>query len=170
MIETLTIITLCVLFLIFFRPGKTPPLESQLVIERPGRYKITLAPKLNLAQPFIEAIIDRLAKSNVSTQQGSTMQFFAVSDRQVATAHGDAYLLAIIVREGMIHFVGVQPTSGDPAKHLETIKANAKDLLKDLPVGDERSKVLEDSLLGAIREVSEERGIVVDQLKDQTDI
>ena len=169
MIETLTLITLCVLFLIFFRPGKTPPLESQLVIERPGQYKITLAPKLNLAQPFIEAIIDRLAKSGVSTQHGNARQFFAVGDRQVATAHGDVCLLAIIVREGMIHFIGVQPASGDAAKHLETIKANAKDLLKDFPASDERSKALEDSLLGAIREVSGERGIVVDQLQDQAD-
>ncbi len=170
MIETLTIITLCVLFLIFFRPGKTPPLENQLVIERPGQYKITLAPKLNVAQPFIEAIIDRLAKSNVSTQHVSARQFFAVSDRQVATAHGDVYLLAIIVRDGMIYFVGVQPASGDPATHLETIKTNAQDLLKDFPVSDERSKVLEDSLFVAIREVSGERGIVVDQLQDRADM
>ena len=65
MIETLTLITLCVLFLIFFRPGKTPPLESQLVIERPGQYKITLVPQLNLAQRFIEALIVRLAKSGI---------------------------------------------------------------------------------------------------------
>ncbi|OIR02295.1 hypothetical protein GALL_156670 [mine drainage metagenome] len=170
MIETLTLITLGVLFLVFFRPGKTPPLESQLVIERPGQYKITLAPKLNLAQPFIEAIIDRLAKSNVSTQHGSARQFFAVSDRQVATAHGDVYLLAIIVRGGMIHFVGSQPVSGGPANYLETIKTNAKDLLEDFPVSDERSKALEDSLFGAIREASGERGIVVEQLKDQADI
>lgn len=170
MIETLTLITLCVLFLIFFRPGKTPPLESQLVIDRPGQYKITLAPKLNLAQPFIEAIIDRLAKSNVSTQQGSVRQFFAVSDRQVATTHGDVYLLAIIVRGGMIHFVGAQPASGGPANYLETIKTNAKDLLEDFPVSDERSKALENYLFGAVQEASGERGIVVDQLKDQADI
>lgn len=52
MIETLTIITLSVLFLIFFRPGKTPPLDNPMVIERPGKYHVTLAPQLNLAQPF----------------------------------------------------------------------------------------------------------------------
>jgi len=56
MIETITIITLSVLFLIFFRPGKTPPLNNPLVIERPDHYHMTLPPQLNLAQPFIEAV------------------------------------------------------------------------------------------------------------------
>ncbi len=166
MIETLTLITLAVLFLVFFRPGKTPPLENQLVIERPGQYKITLAPKLNLAQPFIEAIIDRLLKLNVSTQHGSAMQFFAVNDRQVATANGDVYLLAIIVREGMIYFVGAQPEAGDPANYLATIKTNAKDLLTGFPSADANSKELEEGLFSAIQEASRERGIVVDLLKD----
>jgi hypothetical protein len=166
MIETLTLITLAVLFLVFFRPGKTPPLENQLVIERPGQYKITLAPKLNLAQPFIEAIIDRLVKLNVSTRQGSAMQFFAVNDRQVATANGDVYLLAIIVREGMIYFLGAQPESAIPANYLATIKANTKDLLAGFPSADGDSKELEDGLFRAIQEASRERGIAVDLLKD----
>lgn len=164
MIETLTLITLAVLFLVFFRPGKTPPLENQLVIERPGQYKITLAPKLNLAQPLIEAVIDRLAKSGVSTQHGSASQFFAVKDRQVVS--GDIYLLAIIVRDGMIYFFGVQPESGNPANYLETIKAGANELLKDFPAGDDHSRALEDSLSGAIQEVSGEREIVADPLND----
>ncbi len=165
MIETLTLLTLCVLFLVFFRPGKTPPLENQLVIDRPGKYKITLAPKLNLAQPFIEAIVDRLAKSNISTQQGSAAQFIAVSDKQVATTHGGAYLLAIIVREGMIYFYGVQTASGNPANYLETIKIGAKDMLENFPASDERSQALEENLLAATLDVAAERGIVVDPLR-----
>jgi hypothetical protein len=166
MIETLTLITLCVLFLIFFRPGKTPRLESQLVIERPGQYRITLAPKLNLAQPFIEGIVERLAKSGVSTRNGSAMQFFAVNDAQVATANGGVYLLAIIVREGMIYFVGAQPEAADPANYLATIKAGAKDLLAGFPSADGNSKEIEDGLFSAVQEASRERGIAVDLLKD----
>ena len=63
MIEFTTIVTLAILFLIFFRPGKTPPLENPLVIERPGQYHMTLAPQLNLAQPFIEEVASRLGSA-----------------------------------------------------------------------------------------------------------
>lgn len=166
MIETLTIITLAFLFLVFFRPGKTPPLENQLVIERPGKYKITLAPKLNIAQPFIEAVIDRLLKLNVSTQHGSAMQYFVVSDKQVATNSGDVYLLAIIIREGMLYFLAEKPLSGNPGNYLETIKTSAKDLLADFPVSEERSETLEENIVIAIQQVSQERGIVVDLLPE----
>jgi hypothetical protein len=165
MIETLTLITLCVLFLVFFRPGKTPPLQNQLVIERPGQYKIILAPKLNLAQPFIEAIIVRF-KLNASAQHGNARQFFAVSDRQVSTANGAVYLLAIIVREGKIYFMAVQPASANRANYLETIKAGATDLLTGFPDSDENSKALEEDLFNAVQEASRERGIAVELLKD----
>lgn len=166
MIETLTVVTLGILFLVYFRPGKTPPLENQLVIERPGKYKITLAPKLNLAQPFIEAVIDRFVKLNVSTQHCSAIQYFAVRDNQVATNNGAVYLLAIIVREGMLYFLAEHPISSNPGNCLETIKTYAKELLADFPVSDERSKTLGESIVAAIQEVSQERGIAVDLLSE----
>lgn len=49
MMETLILITLPLLFLIYFRPGKTPPLDNPLVINRTGRHQSTLSPQLNLA-------------------------------------------------------------------------------------------------------------------------
>ncbi len=166
MIETLTVITLGILFLVYFRPGKTPPLENQLVIERPGKYKIILAPRLNLAQPFIEAIIDRLDKLNVSTKHGCAIQCFAVSDKQVAASHGDVYLLAVIVREGMLYFLAEQPFSDNPGNYLETIKTYANDFLVDFPVSDERSKTLGENIAILIHEVSQERDIAIDLLSE----
>lgn len=166
MIETLTLITLCVLFLVFFRPGKTPPLDSPLVIERPGKYKMTLAPKLNLAQPFIEGISGRLDKLNLSAQQGNAMQYFSISDKQVASNKSDVYLLAIIMREGMLYFMAEQPISNNPANYLETIKTFAKDALADFPGGDERSKMLGDNIANAVQETSLERGIVAEVLSE----
>lgn len=166
MIETLTVVTLGILFLVYFRPGKTPPLENQLVIERPGKYKIILAPRLNLAQPFIEAVIDRLVTLNVSTQHSSAIQYFAVSDKQVATNNGDAYLLAIIVREGMLYFLAEQPLSGNPGNYLETIRTFANDLLVDFPVSVERSKTFGEHIVSVIQEVSLERSVIVDVLSE----
>lgn len=166
MIETLTLITLCVLFLVFFRPGKTPPLDSPLVIERPGKYKMKLAPKLNLAQPFIEAISGRLDKLNISAQQGNALQCFTISDKQVATNKSDVYLLAIIMREGMLYFMAEQPISNNPGNYLETIKTFAKDALADYPGSDERSKMLGDNIVNAVQEASLERGIVAEILSE----
>ncbi len=165
MIETLTLITLCVLFLVFFRPGKTPPLNSPLVIERPGKYKMTLAPKLNLAQPFIEAISGRLDKLNISAQHGNALQCFSISDKQVANK-SDVYLLAIIMREGMLYFMAEQPISNNPGNYLETIKTFAKDVLADFPSSDERSKMLGDDIVNAVQEASLERGIVAEILSE----
>ena len=102
-IETLTLITISILLLIYFRPGKTPKLDNPLVINRTGHYQATLAPQLNLAQPFIEAIVQQLV-SDDEAQMDSTTQIFEVYDKQV-TAHGQKfYLLAISQREGMLYF------------------------------------------------------------------
>lgn len=129
MIETLTIITLSVLFLIFFRPGKTPPLNNPLVIERPDQYHMTLMPQLNLAQPFIEAIAAQIGKSSDSTQYSAT-QYFEVRDKQV-TAHGhDCYLLAITRCNGILYFQAASPQSDDPNSHLHTIHKFADAVLK----------------------------------------
>lgn len=164
MIETLTVVTLCVLYLVYFRPGKTPPLENQLVIERPGIYKITFAPKLNIAQPFIEAVIDRIIKLSASAQHGSAVQYFAVTDKQVTKNKSNVYLLAVVMREGMLYLFAEHPFSGDPGCYFETIKTFANDLLTDFPAGDKRSKALEENIVVAIREVSQERGITVELL------
>lgn len=108
MIETLTLITISILLLIYFRPGKTPKLDNPLVINRTGRYQATLAPQLNLAQPFIEAIAEQLGSIS-DTKQDIASQIFEVYDKQV-TSHGQKfYLLAISQRDGMLYFDASSP-------------------------------------------------------------
>lgn len=140
MIETATLITLCMLYLIFFRPGKTPPLENPLVIERPGQYRLTLAPQLNLAQPFAEAIA--IAVSELEIGGGRT---FKVCDKQVE-AHGcDFYLLSIARRDGMILIGADRP----------------------LPEMDYRTvDVQEDALAEVALHEAKHRGIKISQLAD----
>lgn len=121
MIEFTTLVTLCVLYLVFFRPGKTPPLESPLVIERAGKYQLTLAPQLNLAQPYLEAIAARVGMAEEPLPDSAT-QYFEVQDSQVK-AHGlNFYLLAITRRNGMLYFQAARPASRDEAGHLQTIR------------------------------------------------
>lgn len=100
MIETLTLTTLCVLYLIFFRPGKTPMLDNPLVIDRLGQYRISIAPQLNLAQPFVEAVGKRLA---ADTRARSTTQecSFAIFDKQAVPREQDFYWLVVSIRNGI---------------------------------------------------------------------
>jgi hypothetical protein len=139
MIETATLITLCMLYLIFFRPGKTPPLENPLVIERPGQYQLTLAPQLNLAQPFAEAIAN--AVSELQMGDGHT---FKVCDNQVESHGCHFYLLRIGRRDGMICIQADRPM---------------------LPEADYRTAdVQEDKLTELVLREAKHRGIQISRL------
>ena len=59
MIELIILVILIALIVLAIRSGKSAALENPLIIERAGQYHITLAPQLNLAQSFIEAIAPR---------------------------------------------------------------------------------------------------------------
>jgi hypothetical protein len=73
----LTILTLLVIAII--RPGKTPPLDNLLTIQRPGQHHMTLAPQLNLAQPLLETISKEIRK-HVQPQENSATQCFEARD------------------------------------------------------------------------------------------
>jgi|APCry1669189101_1035198.scaffolds.fasta_scaffold00558_4 hypothetical protein len=162
MIETATLITLCMLGLIFFRPGKTPPLENPLVIERAGQYHLTLEPRLNLAQPFIEAVAAQLASSAV---QNTATIFFEVRDKQV-TAHGyDFYLLAITRRNGLWFFQAVRPASGEPSGQFKTVSEFSSAVLARFPLENEVMAGGEE-VVAAVQSVALARGVQVKRLLD----
>jgi hypothetical protein len=157
MIETATLITLCMLYLIFFRPGKTPPLENPLVIERAGQYHLTLEPRLNLAQPLIEAIIVQL--DTVPAKNTATM-CFEVRDKQVL-AHGfDFYLLAITRRNGLWFFQAVRPASGEPSGQFKTVREFSSAVLARYPLENETMAGGED-VVAAVQSVALSRGVQV---------
>ena len=93
---------LLITVLIIFGKGKLLPSEKTLVIERKGQYRMVLAPGLNLAQPFIEAIAKQVSLSDAS--KDGTLLRFEVSDKHVATRKRPFYLLEICIREGVLHF------------------------------------------------------------------
>ena len=158
MIEFTTIVTLAILFLIFFRPGKTPPLENPLVIERPGQYHMTLAPQLNLAQPFIEEVASRLGSAALPD---CDTVFFEVRDRQV-TAHGyDFYLLAVSMRSGMLLFQAARPVSKD-VNPLQVIREFSQGVLARFPGGGAFPPCEE--IAPTVQQAAEARGIMIRQL------
>lgn len=163
MLETLTIITLSVLFLILFRPGKTPPLDNPLVIERPGQYHMTLAPQINLAQPFIEAISSQIGAPSDAAQCSMT-QCFEVRDKQV-TAHGyDFYLLAITQRNGIIYFQATSPLAGDQDNQRKTIREFADTVLARFPAAGNHDAALDERIVTATQTAAQLRSIRIKQL------
>lgn len=163
MIETFTVVTLIFLYLFFFRPGKTPQLENSLVIERPGKYKITLAPKLNLVQPFIESIAARILLAE-DVAHGSATQFFAVRDKQVTTHVCEGFLLVISYSEGMLRFQAEQPPSDDRTSHFGWLSEFSGDVLDNLPASDESSAALDLRIVAATQNVARELGVDVNLL------
>ncbi len=152
MIESFTLATLCMLYLIFFRPGKTPPLQNPLIIERPGQYRLTLAPQLNLAQPFIENFAGRIAEL---AEAWSNTIYFEVHDNRLK-AHGCAhYLLALTRIDGMLYVEAARPKSGEVAANFTTIKA--QEIQARCPEAEECGK----KIAGVVLEVAGQSGIRV---------
>lgn len=161
MIETLTLITISVILLILFRPGKTPPLNNPLVIERAGKYHVTFAPQLNLAQPFIEAIANELRDSPSGGH--SATQYFEVDDAQ-AKAHGhNAYLLAVTQRNGMTYFQATSPLPAEP-HHLRTISKFSLNVLARFPALGNPDPTLDAGILTAAHAVAQQHSIVIKHL------
>lgn len=162
MIETLIIITLLVMFLMFFRPGKMPPLDNTLVIERPGQYHMTLAPHLNLAQPFIEAVAKQTDTPSDATQYSAT-QYFEVRDKQVTTHGHDFYLLAVTLRNGTMYFQVANPLDGNQNSR-KTIFDSASTVLARLPAIGGHNTTLDERIVAATQKVAQLRRIHIKHL------
>ena len=165
MIESITIVTISLLLLAYFRPGKTPPLENPLIINRAGKYQITLAPKLNLAQPFIEAVAKEINIAFPATES-KAIQFFVVRDRQARSHGSDIYLLSICYRNNMLYFYAENPQPNTPNEYLDVIKAYSVDCMEGFPATDEHTKAIESAITLATQAVAKERGIEVNLLTE----
>lgn len=154
MIETLTLIALCVLYLVFFRPGKTPPLKKSLVIDRPGKYHVTLSPHLNLAQPFVEAIAQQLLDASPRSGDSNT-QFFTVTDKGV-TSHGhETYLLAVTQLDGILFFQATAPVAD--INSMQIISEFSHSVLARFPPSAEPDAAIADEINAAAQQVASAR-------------
>ena len=108
MIELTILTILFTIVVIVIKPGRTPPLENPLVIERVGQFRATLAPKLNLAQSLVESISKNLPEQARSLGDTHTL-YFSVLDGDVKAHGADHYLLAATLHDGMLHFAAYPP-------------------------------------------------------------
>lgn len=156
MLETFTIITLCTLGLIFFRPGKTRPLESPLVINRIGQFNAVLAPMLNLAQPLLENVSRQLDEEQ--RQSGNTPPlYFKVTDKEVKYHGKDFYLLAATLRDGVLYFQATAPD--DKSSDVDTIRSFSDTEMSHHPeTTAEHSETAESALTSAIQTAAGQRG------------
>lgn len=159
MIE-LTLLTLLItIVVIIIKPGRTPPLENPLVIERVGQFHATLAPKLNLAQPLLEGISRNLS-SQARASGNSSAYFFSVLDGDVK-AHGmDHYLFAVVLHAGMLHFKVTLPRKLDYDYNTALKDSAATFAALDLKSGD-ISPEAEAALLQAIQTSATQFGIKI---------
>ncbi len=97
------IATLILLVLVLIGRGKIFPSERVLVIERKGQYSMILAPGLNLAQPFIEAIAKKIHWRE-DAYQDCVLCWYEVRDKHVATNKRPCYFLAISLQNNALHF------------------------------------------------------------------
>lgn len=157
----LTIVTLVVLSLV--RPGKTPPLDNPLIIERPGRYHMTLAPQLNLAQPLIEDIVKQLGSFGDAAQNSATL-CFEVRDKEV-TAHGqNFYQLAVTQRNGMLYFQAIASQAGYPKDRAQAAIEFANNVLANIPLSGEPDASMSERITSATHDAAQPRGIVITNL------
>lgn len=162
MIETLTIITLSVLALVFLRPGKTEPLQNPLTINRVGQFHAVLAPMINLAQPLLEGISRHLSEQN--REIGNTQpHYFMVHDKEVKAHGADFYLLAATLRNGMLYFQATTPKTSEG--HLDTIHAFAEAELIHHPATQPHLAAADAELMAAMQAAANQRGIVLTPLK-----
>jgi hypothetical protein len=88
--------------LVIIGRGKLLPSEKQIVIERGGKYKMSLAPGLNLAQPFIEAVANKIIsteKHTIDSEFG-----FKVHDKKLATRKQPFYILNVSSQSDRLYF------------------------------------------------------------------
>jgi hypothetical protein len=139
-------------------------LDHPLIISRPGQYHITIAPQLNPAQSFLEAIAQQMG--SVATLSDSELCCYAVHDAKVATDKDKLYLLALAVRGGMLYFQAINPMPvlSDKESHHRTLSEFANAVLIEHPLSGVADELSGRSLCAAVQTVAQARQIKVEQL------
>jgi hypothetical protein len=161
--ELLLLTTIVTLVVLTIRRGKPIILSNPLIIHRPSKYHITLAPQLNRAQSFIEAIVKKLT-ANVLAD--TTVQCFAIHDEKIAAPGEKMYLLAITSRGGMLYFQAInpQPLLRDTDSHYKTMSEFARNVLVQHPCVSASDPVSEAELQDAVLSVALEMKIPTEAL------
>ncbi|CAH1904579.1 conserved hypothetical protein [Candidatus Nitrotoga sp. HW29] len=135
MIEiTLATIIITIIIVLTLRNTKRAVLENPLILNRTGQYQAILAPKLNIAQTFIETIAQQIPSPRDESQSSST-QCFEVHDPEAAAIGQELYLLAITIRHGLLYFQAIvpRPLINDQDSHFNMLMEAAHNALASIP-------------------------------------
>lgn len=137
MAELFLICMIVALVVLTIRSGRPVILDTPVIISRPGKYHITLAPQLNRAQNFIEQVATQLANLQPPITASHSV-FFSVHDTRVCTTGAQCYLLAVSARGGLWYFQAIlpQPLLHDRDSHYKTVSEFTAVVLHDLPEGE----------------------------------
>ena len=161
MIE-ITAIILFIAFVLIGRLTKPRQLERPVVIERGGNYRVTLAPRLNLAISFVERIAHRFRAQPALSGDSATLHL-AVNDPSLKRYGIESYLLSITLRNGMLYFQAMQPVadSGSPWQQLdEFVRAT------NIPPADTPDAQQDERLIAAAKQAANGHDIVVRRLSE----
>ncbi len=130
----LILLVFIVIVVIWAIRGKPSSAVVPVVISMPGLYHITLAPQLQEARAFIEAIASQVGVIAVGTQD-SVSCYFEVHDARVSKTEMGCYLLAVSLRADMLYFQAILslPLMYDSDSHLKRITQYTEQVLERLP-------------------------------------
>lgn len=122
---------LIIVILIVIGRGKILPSEKPLIIERKGQYKMDLAPGLNLAQPFIEAIAKQVPLREDSSHNEQIL-CFEVRDKNIASRKQPFYLLKVSLQNGYLSF-DARPAPPEPVfSDTTSFASNGRTMMDDV--------------------------------------
>lgn len=167
MIEiTLATIIITIIVVLTLRNTKRAVLESPLILNRTGQYQAILAPKLNIAQTFIETIAQQIPSPRDEGQSSST-QCFEVRDPEAAAIDQELYLLAITMRHGLLYFQAIvpRPLTSDQDSHFNMLMESAHNALASIPAtGDiSTSTKVDEYIIAAANTAAQKLGIDIKQ-------
>jgi hypothetical protein len=162
MIELTLLTILFTIVVLVIKPGRTPPLENPLTIERIGQFRATLAPKLNLAQPLLESISKNLSEQARSSGDTRTL-YFSINDGDVKAHGAKYYLLSVTLHHEMLYFAVCSPL---PLIYdYNTILNASATALSELQQNKETiSENAEGSLIKAVLSSADQFGVKIFQL------
>ena len=163
MIEiTVAIIIITVIVVLTLRNTKRVALESPLILNRTGQYHATLAPRLNVAQTFVEAIAKQLSGPREANQSSAT-QCFEVRDPEAAKLGQERYLMAITMRHGLLYFQAITPLTSDQDSHDMLMEA-AHNALARIPVTDRQESGTDEHIIASTGKAAQQLGINIKKI------
>lgn len=165
MLETTLILTLVTIFYFVGLRTKPQPLANALNISREGEYHALLAPQLNLAAPFIQAVVQQYRLTPPECSDTDTL-CFQVRDAHLSIAPHEFYLLAVTQRQGELYFQAIAPAPlvRDSDSHYVVAREFAVSALAALPAPQTLDHAAEERIIAALQTIAEPRGIRLSRL------